>query len=171
MILDINGKYAPAILFLISGYLLWDKNTALFYYTFGFFINMLMNLVLKGTLQEPRPDINETHFKLLLTHGKRFIIKNGLPYDIFGMPSGHTQSCFFSTLYIYLTIQNYRILLIYLLLCLCTMYQRIAYNHHTLLQVIMGGVVGIFLGYITFHLYSQSLKGKLDERSDDYASN
>jgi membrane-associated phospholipid phosphatase len=171
MVLDINGKYAPTILFLTSIYLLWDKNTALFYYTFGFFINMLLNLGVKGVLKEPRPDIDETNFKLLLTHGQRFIIKNGLPYDIFGMPSGHTQSCFFSTIYIYLTIQNYRMLLIYLLLCLSTIYQRIAYNHHTLLQVIMGGTVGAFFGYITFYLYSQSLKGKIDERSDDYASN
>ena len=87
------------------------------------------------------------------------------------MPSGHAQSCFYSLMFMFLTVKNNSQLFIYLLISLCTIYQRVVFDHHTLFQVIIGGFVGIFMGYIIFYLSKESIKGKLSAKNDDWAIN
>ena len=164
------GQYGPFILFLFSLLLLWSKYTTYFYYyCVGTAIDSIFNLLLKSALKQPRPDIDETKFNLALKHGTRFIYNKGMPYDIFGMPSGHSESCLFSTTYTFLVLKNYKILLGYLLFSVITMAQRVYYNHHTVSQVIVGATVGIVVGYLFHYLSKNKIKGVLREKPDDDA--
>lgn len=162
-----HGKYGPIILLFYSMYFLREKETIFFYYIIGVFLNAIVNLILKGLLQQPRPSYDPKKFDLALKHGKRFIFNNGMPYDIFGMPSGHTQSCFFSTTFVFLSIRKYNTLCIYLFLCLITMYQRVKYNYHTVLQVIVGACVGVLFGYFMYYLSQEKIKGVIKEKADN----
>ena len=165
---DEFGGYGPLFLIIYSLYLLWDKHNYYFYYVVGIFINSILNLILKGIIQQPRPMEDTKMFNLALTHGKRFIFKNGLPYDIFGMPSGHAQTCIFSTAFIYLVLRQNNILFIYLIISLITFLQRITFNHHTSLQVFVGSIVGLGFAYFMYSLAKEKIKGNIKEKPDDF---
>lgn len=162
------GTFGPIILIFLSMYLLWNKHNLFFYYTIGVFLNAMLNLVIKGILQHPRPSDDPIMFNLALTNGKRFIFKNGMPHDIFGMPSGHSQSSIFSTIFIYFSLRNINILIFYLFISLITMAQRIIYNYHTFLQVIVGSIVGAGFGYFAYYLAKEKMKGHITEKNDDF---
>ncbi len=162
------GSYSPFYVGVLSIYLLWDKQNLLFYYVIGFFVNMILNLVLKGIIQQPRPMDDINIFNLALGNGKRFIFKDGIPYDIFGMPSGHAQTMLFSTVFVYFALHNNKILYIYLLISLITMGQRVVFNHHTISQVFMGAIAGAFFGYFAYYLCKEKMKGRITEKKDDY---
>lgn len=49
------------------------------------------------------------------------------------------------------------------------MVQRVAYNQHTVLQVVVGAVVGLLFGYFVFYLSQQKLKGIIRTKPDDLA--
>ena len=162
------GSLGPMILNFLSIYLLWNKHNLLFYYIVGVFIDSILNLILKGLFQQPRPSIDQKSFDLAFKHGKRFLFKDGMPYDMFGMPSGHSQSVFFSTAFIYLSLKKNNIAYIYLAISLLTMLQRVVYNHHTVLQVIVGGLIGSAVGYLFYYLSSEKVKGLIREKLDDF---
>jgi membrane-associated phospholipid phosphatase len=170
-ILDEIGEKGPLILMIISIFLLWSHQNQLIYCIIGTFANLLLNILLKGIFQQPRPsDHTDTKtFQLALKNGKRFIFKNGIPYDIFGMPSGHVQLCLFYTVFIFMCLRQYNILSVYLLISLLTAYQRIKHKHHTILQVFAGGIVGICVGYVTYILTNNNIKGFIKKKPDDNA--
>ena len=163
------GQYGPKLLLVFSMILLWDKSYNLYYYCIGYVMNHILNWVLKTIIKQPRPDIDETTFKLALKHGKRYINRNGLPYGIFGMPSGHSESCLFSTTFVFLVLRDYKILGGCLLLSIVTICQRVAFNHHTIAQVIVGAVVGLIFGQLIYCLSQQAIKGLVKEKPDDNA--
>ena len=167
-IFDRFGQYGPIILIIYSCYLLWDKSNLFFYYVVGIFINAILNLIIKGIIQEPRPSEDLKTFELSLKNGNRFLFKDGIPHDIFGMPSGHTQSSLFSTIFIFLSLKNLNILRIYLLISFIIMAQRVAFNYHTINQVIVGAIVGGLFGYSMFYMAQNKLMGVIREKIDDY---
>jgi membrane-associated phospholipid phosphatase len=155
------GGNGPTILFFVTIYLLWkNSKNLLSYYIFGSIISAFLNLIIKGIIQEPRPSENPKKFKLALKSGTRFEFKNGKPHDIFGMPSGHSQSSLFSTVFMYLSLKNIHWLYFYLGICLITITQRVVYNFHTIPQVIAGSFVGICFGYIVYYLAQHMSSGK-----------
>ncbi len=162
------GSFGPLILIFLSMHLLWDNSNLFFYYIIGVFFNAILNLVLKGLIQQPRPSEDLKTFNLALNHGKRFIFKNGIPHDIFGMPSGHTQSMIFSTVFIYLSLRKKNWLYIYILLSLLTMTQRVVYNQHTIFQVFVGAIVGAGFGYMVYFLAREKIKGGITPKKDDF---
>lgn len=162
------GGYGPLILYFLSTYLLWDKGNLFFYYNVGIFVNLVLNLILKGLIQEPRPSEDPKTFRLALSHGKRFLFKDGIPHDIFGMPSGHAQSAFFSTLFIYLSFRKTNLVYIYLCISMIIMAQRVAYKYHTVLQVLIGAIIGAGFGYFVYFLAREKIKGHITEKKDDY---
>lgn len=157
------GYLMPYILFFITMYFLRNKQIYLVYYICGYFINLLLNVILKIIIKHPRPTENIHTFNSALSHGKYVGI------DRFGMPSGHAQNIFFTTVYIYLVLQNDWILLTYLLLALFTSYTRITYKRHYLMQVIIGSIIGIFLGYLFYYSASKNIMGILKYKKDDNA--
>jgi membrane-associated phospholipid phosphatase len=162
------GSFGPVILIFLSMYLLWNKQNLFFYYTVGVFIDNILNIILKGLFLQPRPTIDKKEFDLALKHGKRFIFKDGMPYDLFGMPSGHSQSSLFSTVFIYLSLRKNNIGYTYLAISLLTMLQRVIYSHHTVLQVCVGATVGSVTGYLFYCIANEKVKGQIREKPDDF---
>jgi membrane-associated phospholipid phosphatase len=83
------------------------------------------------------------------------------------MPSGHSEASMFITTYIFLGLKNKKFALIFSLLSLLIMYQRIKDNHHTLLQVVVGATVGVVCAYLFYYFAQQSLTGKIKAKPDD----
>ena len=170
-ILDEIGEKGPLILMLMSIFLLWSRQNQLIYCIIGTFANLLLNIVLKGFFQQPRPSDNKNNklFQLAIKNGEHIIFKNGIPHSIFGMPSGHMQLCLFYTVFVFMSLRQYNILYVYLLISALTAYQRIKHNHHTILQVFAGGIVGICAGYVTYILTTNNIKGRIKHKPDDNA--
>lgn len=162
------GSYGPVILGISSIFFLRDKHNLVFYYIIGFGMNALLNLVLKGIIQMPRPTEDTDRFNLALTHGRRFLFKSGIPYDVFGMPSGHAQSALYSSTFIYLSLRKLNLLYGYLFVSLLTISQRIVFTYHTLFQVIVGGLVGTGVGYIVYYMARSKIVGRITEKIDDF---
>jgi len=161
------GNLGPIILYLIANYLLWDKPTTFYYYQVGFVTSAILNLVLKGIFKQPRPSEDPKEFNLAIKNGHRFIFKNGIPHDIFGMPSGHALTSLFTTIFIFFSLKNVKVLLGFLAMSLLIMSQRVIDNHHTVFQVIVGASVGGLYAYLFYYFSSEKLKGKIEEKPDD----
>jgi membrane-associated phospholipid phosphatase len=163
------GGYGTLILFFISIKLLWSKSNLLAYYTYGFFLEIILNLILKGIFKQPRPSEDPELFKLAIKSGNRFRFPNGFPHDIFGMPSGHTSSTFYSGIFIYLSLKNLKIFIGYILFSLLIIYHRLYFNHHTFIQTIVGAVVGLLFGSFMYYMATQKIIGKISNKMDDLA--
>lgn len=170
-ILDEIGENGPVILMITSIFLLWSRPNQVIYCIIGTCANLLLNVFLKGVFQQPRPSdhTDSKTFQLALKNGKRFMFKNGMPYDIFGMPSAHVQSCLFYTVFVFMCLRQYNILGMYVLISLLTTYQRVKHSHHTQLQVLVGAIVGICVGYVTYILTNHNIKGLFKSKPDDNA--
>lgn len=167
--LYIVGGHAPILLLFLSIYFLWNLQTIRFYYLYGFFINTILNLLLKGIFRQPRPSEDVTKFETGLRHGKAFLFKDeGIPFNIFGMPSGHLQSCLYSTIFVFLSLKRYDILFLYVMLSLLSMYQRVHYKYHTIVQTVVGSFVGSLMAMGVYYFVKQKVKGKIREKPDDY---
>jgi membrane-associated phospholipid phosphatase len=162
------GTFGPMILIFLSINLLWNKQNLFFYYIVGVFIDNILNLILKGLIQQPRPSIEQKSFDLVFKYGKHILFKDGIPFNIYGMPSGHSQSVFFSTAFIYLSLKKNNITYAYLGISLLTMIQRVVYNHHTVPHVIVGALVGSAVGYLFYYLSTEKVKGLIREKLDDF---
>jgi len=157
------GFISPFILVINSIYLLWNKHNLIVYYLIGLFFNSLLNYILKGIIKQPRPLENEKLINLALNNGRLF------PYEIYGMPSGHAQASLYSTIFIWLVFKNKNILILYLLLTLLTMYNRINTKSHSIIQVIVGAIVGSIMGYFFFYITTKKIKGSFKPKEDDNA--
>ena len=163
------GQYGPIILIIISWYLLWNHENLFFYYTFGIFASALINTILKGIIQQPRPMFDNKKIKLAKNHTKTYFYQNGIPFDVYGMPSGHAQMSFFTTIFIYLSFNKSNILYSYLLFSLMICGQRVKFDYHSIQQVAVGSIVGSLLGYVLYNIAREKIKNKITEKPDDNA--
>lgn len=161
------GGYAPIILILISWYVLWNHNNLFFYYNVGLISNSILNIILKGLIQEPRPIFDSKKIALMTKHTKDYFFQNGIPFDIYGMPSGHAQMAFFNSVFIYLSLKHKNLLYLCLIISLFICYQRIKIQFHSILQVIIGAIIGSCFGYLIHQLAREKIKGKISEKPDD----
>ena len=162
------GEYGPVGLFILSCFLLWNKKNLIYYYIVGIILNCILNLLLKVSFQQPRPSDDIDKFNLAITKGRRHLF-NMVPFNIYGMPSGHSQTVMFSTVYVFLSLQNTNISLFYFLIALITMWQRVNYNFHTVMQVIVGCVVGGLFAHGIFQIAKSNIKGLIEAKPDDNA--
>lgn len=167
-LLNLVGGWGFLPMYLFSMHLLWDKSILFFYFVVGILVDALMNFVLKGFIQSPRPGVDAKEWSLAMRHGKRFLYRNGLPYDMYGMPSGHTQTWMFCTVFMICALKHSNTSLLYLLGALITMVQRVVAGHHTVEQVIVGGLIGSFMGYLFYSLATLRQRGKVTEKKDDH---
>ena len=105
---------------------------------------------------------------LAKTHAKQYFFQNGIPFDIFGMPSGHAQMSFFTTIFVYLSLKHTNLLYLYLFISLIICYQRVKFDFHSIEQVVVGAIVGSVFGYIVYQLAREKIKGRIRERLDDF---
>jgi membrane-associated phospholipid phosphatase len=161
------GGYGPILLIILSWYSLWEHKNLFFYFNVGLFANSILNIILKGIIQEPRPMFDSKKIKLMTTHANHYFFQNGIPFDIYGMPSGHAQASFFITVFIYLSLKHTNLLYLCILFSLLISYQRVKFNFHSISQVIVGGIIGSGFAFIVYKLARENIKGRIIERPDD----
>ena len=159
--IDYIGVIGPIILIVTSIILLINKNIFLYFYVGGIIVNTILNLFLKYIIKDPRPKEDKILFEIASNNGKRISI------DRYGMPSGHSQSVGFSCMFLYLVCKNMYITWFYLIISLNTMFQRFNYRSHTILQIVIGFLIGVVMGYLTFIFAKNMLKGKINSKNDD----
>jgi membrane-associated phospholipid phosphatase len=143
-IIDRIGFHGPKINFIIGFISLLKQPKYLSGYLVFTGMNYILNGVLKTTFQEARPPD-----RILLYEGEDELYKNASKY---GMPSGHAQSVFFALIYLYLVKHSIYSLLLELCIALITCYQRWKYRRHTISQLIVGSLIGILFGGLSFSL-------------------
>ena len=109
------------------------KNNLFFFIIITNILSELLNIILKGIIQEPRPK-NQIKF-------------NGKTAKYYGMPSGHAQNATFNSLLLCYQVNTWYACIFSLFICLATFYQRYKYRRHTLSQIFLGGVTGLLFGY------------------------
>tara|TARA_B100000035_G_scaffold307767_2_gene311508 strand:- start:631 stop:1137 length:507 start_codon:yes stop_codon:yes gene_type:complete len=137
-IFDLLGFFGPVIVLFINIYFLWNQKLYLYSYIILSFFNTFINKALKIIIQEPRPDKSTS-----------FIGEKYDNTENFGMPSGHAQTIFFSLTYLYMVKQNMYVLLISFFLACLTLFQRDKYKNHSKIQLFVGSIVGICVGYFS----------------------
>jgi membrane-associated phospholipid phosphatase len=142
--IDHIGFNGPILLFVLSAILLRNKRRTMFIYIVGSIINVLINYFLKMTIKEPRPIEDNIELEWINMRNKREDV------DKYGMPSGHAQMVWFSTVFVFCVLKDYTWLFLFLLISLNTVFQRFHYNNHTLTQLLIGSIIGMLFGYILF---------------------
>ena len=165
MTLPLGFDMVPYILFLSSLYLLRSKLTLFTFYIVGYLFNELLNFLLKILIKQPRPSEDPSLFYAMIEAGKT------VEHSKLGMPSGHMQSCFYSICYIYLVHQEYYfvVTLMFLLFTIYTGYMCVKENRHTLLQVVFGSIIGLFIGNFFYTIATKKMMGLLHFKIDDNA--
>ncbi len=162
------GIYGPIILILFSWFLLWHFKNLVFVFKVGLVMNSILNSILKGIIQQPRPIYDAKKVHLLLTNGKPFFFQNGIPFDLFGMPSGHVQMSFFIITFLFLSLKQYNIFYICFPLVLLTSYQRYESRMHSFNQIFVGSIIGTLFANGMYFIARENFKGKVREKPDDF---
>jgi membrane-associated phospholipid phosphatase len=147
--------YGNKLLFLLSVVFLYDKKTYLIFYLVGAVLNYILNSILKLVFKQPRPIEN---MKLFQNEMNRRQTIDWREYERFGMPSGHSQETAFSFIYIMMVLRNTKISLLFLIITLFTIFQRIYTKRHFFLQVFVGGSIGLCMGYFFYYLASKYIR-------------
>lgn len=145
-IMDGIGFFGPMILLGTSIIKLRTQQPYLVGYLLFFIINVLVNKILKSIIKQPRP-----------SNGKSIINESYDGADIYGMPSAHAQSVFYSMTFLYLVKKDYLLLLFESFVSFLTLYQRWSYKRHTIEQLGVGSIVGLVIAYIGIYLTQQYL--------------
>ena len=163
------GKYGSVILFITTVCIFTNfkkvgdnhEYILLKIYIFCFLLNYLFNIICKIILKQPRPKEN-----LDLFH----IVRKYAPWNRYGTPSTHVQSCIYTTTFISFTLREPWITIPFLILSLNTMIQQVILSKtYYAYQVAIGAILGIIVGYLAYLLSSVLLKGDIAEKSDDEA--
>ena len=155
------GYLAPTIMLVVTLWLLRNKINYLKFFFYGCIINVVVNSLLKWLLKEPRPVNDWKILQLGITHTKR------IGFDKYGMPSGHAQHCGYILVFVTLVLNSPFVTGSFSILSLICLYQRYLYQNHTLLQVIVGFVVGLGVGYLFYELGTKKIVGNIKMRPDD----
>ena len=160
-VVHLLGYLAPIMMLIITIFLLRNKMNYLSFFFYGYVFNVVVNSLLKWVLKEPRPTNDWKILQLGIIHTKR------IGFDKYGMPSGHAQHCGFILAFVTLVLNSPLVTGSFSILSLICLYQRYLYQNHTLLQVIVGFVVGLGIGYLFYELGAKKLVGNIKMRPDD----
>ena len=158
---DYVGLYAPIILFILSLFLLRNMTTYLQFFVSGFILNNILNIILKLAIKEPRPSKDQKAIEIGVVNGAR------IGFDKFGMPSGHAQNCGYCVSFITMTLNNPFITCLYLLISVISLFQRYLYNNHSILQLVIGFIVGGSFGYVTYIFGNKYITGNIKMKMDE----
>jgi len=169
VLLDFIGEFGPIILFGITVFLLRFKTNLLVYYCAGMLLKSVFNALLKVIIQAPRPIEDPQLFNSMLQYSRLHRPYYQLPYDKYGMPSGHSSSVFYSTIFVHLAFRDVRTTSFFLLVSLITLFQRVNNLFHSIPQIIAGTLLGILVGWGTFYMATLNKMGSLQRKQDDFA--
>jgi membrane-associated phospholipid phosphatase len=162
--LDYIGFFGPIILIMVSIIVYWNKPVIYSFYIYGIIVDVILNNVLKHIIAQPRPieDIN-------IFHAKKTHASDRVGPQQYGMPSGHSQLCAFSTIYVYLSTRNLFTTIIFCLITINTMIQRVHYKNHSVIQVVSGAIVGLVTGSIFYYITQLKMKENIEEKPDIFS--
>ena len=132
------GQHGPVILMLVALYTLWGKSTMVSFVFLGQIVNWFINATLKFIIKQKRP----------MTMSFVDIVSR----DPYGMPSGHAQTSAFVACFMYLATRDVRWTLFSVCILFISMWQRVEYDYHTLLQVSVGAAVGTINAVVCYKL-------------------
>jgi hypothetical protein len=161
LLIDYIGIYAPIILFILSVFFLRNMPKYLSFFVVGFMFNNILNIILKLFIKEPRPTTDQKAIEIGVVNGAR------ISFDKFGMPSGHAQNCGYCLTFIIMTLNNPFITTLYLVVSVISLFQRYLYNNHTILQLIIGLIVGTLFAYLTYNIANKYIMGNIKMKKDD----
>lgn len=166
------GEYMHILIVIIATILikLRNYNISIIFYLIGVVLTIFLNQGLKKVFKQRRPSINPYLFDLLITKGEECAIQNNKNYHIFGMPSGHSQICGFTLLYLHLLLKDNDITMGLVFCSILTTYQRIWNKHNTIIQTLFGFILGGLCGISVFYYSRSYLSGELKEKPDDYCA-
>lgn len=143
------GYYSGRIIFImiICIFLYSNRFFWTYMYIVLYIINYYLILFLQKKWKDPRP-----------TNGKQFMEDEFHNSEVYGMPSGHTQTVFCSLVFFYMITRSISWTLIMLFIAICTISQRLIYRKHTIYQIIMGSIIGSVLGYMMYFLINDYKK-------------
>jgi len=157
------GLYAPIILFFLTLILLRNKVNFLQFFVVGFILNNVLNILLKLLFKQPRPSDNIKTLEISINNGSQ------IGFDKFGMPSGHAQNCGFCFTFVFLVLQSPFYTFLYHFITFISLFQRYLFHNHTILQLIIGLIIGSLVGYSTYFLANTFIVGNIKLKKDDDA--
>ena len=155
------GYLTPIIMLVTTAFLLRNKLNYLKIFFYGYIFNLVVNSLLKWFIKDPRPTNDWKILQLGITHNKR------IGYEKYGMPSGHAQTCGFILTFVTLVLDSPFVTGLFSILSSICLYQRYLYQNHTILQVTVGFVVGLGIGYLFYEIGFKKLIGNIKKRPDD----
>lgn len=141
---------------------LYKNPISLIVYIFGALFNSFINPIFKKCIHQKRPN-NPTPF---LYSNKINLNKKNKKKENYGMPSGHSENVFYSTIFLYLNLKKINIsVILSFFICCITVYQRWYFHNHTILQLVAGAFIGSIFGYIFYQIYLM-IKKYFENHSD-----
>jgi membrane-associated phospholipid phosphatase len=135
-ICDFIGLYSPLLFILLLSISLSNNYKLLVIYYVGLILNIIITIFLK-----------KVAFEKYNKKGNN-------------MPSGHFQSLAYSLVFYLLShkkwSQNY--IFIFLFIAFCTFYNCITYKYHTIIEIIIGTLLGTFLAFLSINKYRDFIK-------------
>jgi len=137
------GFFGEFIMIFLVVSLIWGQTGSLIFFFIGYILNVLINIVLKRLLREPRP-IDPIAY-LASEKGSM----KGAKY--YGMPSGHSQNVFYCISYLLNCIpRNIDWVLLSFMIGLITIWERYIFHNHTVMQLLVGAILGFVFGWIVY---------------------
>jgi len=163
--IDWIGENGPVLLVCLAIIQLYKKPFYFYVYIIGIVVNSLSNVVLKRCFREPRPnDSNKSTFYIEQKYGKENIEDKR-----YGMPSGHSQSVLFTTVFLFTVTRKWWIFLLCLIISAITLYQRIKSSSHSLVQVAVGSILGAVVGFVFYKYGVYNIPKHIQKKIEDNA--
>ena len=133
------GYFSQYSSFIITCALIFNSPVYLFFYIILLVLTRIFNNLLKDYFKQDRPG-----------NPKKYLYSDKFGKTKYGMPSGHTQLTFFSMMYYYMVSGRFiPWTLLLLIMGVLTIYQRYAFNNHTMYQLVLGAGIGIITAYLS----------------------
>lgn len=148
-ILDWIGFFGPILLWPVAALALYKNPYVLVGYIIFNIIEIAINKILKNRIREPRPSRPLFFFKEEGDHYK--------DTESFGMPSGHAQNSAFTVAYLFFALKRPAspIMIVSYIIYALTLYQRWKYRRHTILQLLVGSVLGFIIAWTGIQIMNQ----------------
>ena len=148
---DSIGNAGPILILLINIHTFLYRKQYLYVYLISIVFNSFLNSSLKYICRIPRQSDQIPFSK----H------ENFDGVNAYGMPSGHAQSVFFSTMFLYLGQADSYSRILAAFICCLTLIQRYKYRRHTAYELVIGSFIGMCLAYAIFNTTSHCLKTRV----------
>ena len=163
--IDWLGENGPILLVCLAIIQLYTKPFYFYVYILGIVVNSLGNVVLKRCFKEPRPnENNKSTFYIEQKYGK-----GNIQDKRYGMPSGHSQSVLFTTVFLFLVTRKTWIFVLCFIISAITLYQRIKSGSHSLAQIAVGSILGAAFGFVLYKYGVHNIPKHIRKKIEDNA--